>query len=178
VFLTSLLCGPLIVFCPVLIKDALHGDVTGFSGAMGAFGFGGLLGALVLLAVDAGVDRRRLSSWFAIGYGVIVMLAALTPWLWGLAALLVFAGLSMNISNTSANTLLQAAAPSRLLGETVSLYMLALRGGVSVGSFVTGISVGVIGVREALLLNGGLAVVGQLIVLLQGKRTAPGKPAT
>jgi hypothetical protein len=75
VFLTSLLCGPLIVSCPVLIRDALHGDVTAFSGAIGAFGLGGLLGALILLAVDAGTDRRQLSSWFAIGYGVIVMLA-------------------------------------------------------------------------------------------------------
>jgi len=173
VFLTSLLCGPLIVFCPVLIKDALHGDVTGFSGAIGAFGVGGLLGALVLLGVDAGADRRRLSSWFAVGYGVIVMLAALTPWLWGLAALLIVAGLSMNVSNTSANTLLQAAAPPRLLGQTVSLYMLALRGGVSIGSFVTGITVGLVGVREALLLNGGLAVIGQLIVLQQRKRSRP-----
>ena len=65
----------------------------------------------------------------------------------------------------SANTLLQAAAPPRLLGQTVSLYMLALRGGVSIGSFVTGITVGFLGVREALLLNGGLAVITQLIVL-------------
>ncbi len=177
VFLTSLLCGPLIVFCPILIKDALHGGVTGFSGAIGAFGLGGLAGALVLLAVDAETDRRQLSSWFAIGYGVIVMLAALTPWLWGLAALLILAGLSMNISNTSANTLLQAAAPPRLLGQTVSLYMLALRGGVSIGSFVTGITVGFLGIREALLLNGGLAVIAQLIVLRKRKRPPSGSPA-
>ncbi|MGO8913286.1 MAG: MFS transporter [Bradyrhizobium sp.] len=177
VFLTSLLCGPLIVFCPILIKDALHGDVTNFSGAMGAFGLGGLLGALMLLAVDTGLDRRRLSSWFAIGYGVVVMLAALTPWLWGLAALLIFAGISMNVSNTSANALLQSAAPPRLLGQTVSLYMLALRGGVSVGSFVTGITVGSIGVREALFLNGSLAVIGQLIVLQKRRRSPSGKAA-
>ena len=68
-----------------------------FQRRMGAFGLGGLLGALMLLAVDTGLDRRRLSSWFAIGYGVVVMLAALTPWLWGLAALLILAGISMNV---------------------------------------------------------------------------------
>jgi MFS family permease len=178
VFLTSLLCGPLIVFSPVLIRDVLHGDVTGFSGAMGAFGLGGLLGAAMLLALDTGVDRERLSSWCAIGYGTVVMLAALTPWLWGLAGLLVLAGISMSVSNTSANTLLQAAAPPRLLGQTVSLYMLALRGGVSVGSLVTGITVGFIGIREALLLNGGLAVVGQLIVWQQRQRLSSSSPAT
>jgi hypothetical protein len=88
---------------------------------------------------------------------------------------LIVAGLSMNISNTSANTLLQATAPPRLLGQTVSLYMLALRGGVSIGSFVTGITVGLVGVREALLLNGGLAVIGQLIVLQQRRRRSSAK---
>jgi hypothetical protein len=83
----------------------------------------------------------------------------------------------MNVSNTSANTLLQAAAPPRLLGQTVSLYMLALRGGVSVGSFVTGITVGVVGVREALLLNGGLAVIGQLVLLQQRNPPPSAKPS-
>ena len=40
--------GPLIVFCPVLVRDALQGDIGEFSIALGAFGFGGLLGAVVL----------------------------------------------------------------------------------------------------------------------------------
>ena len=49
VLFTSTLCGPLIVFCPVLVKEALHGDVGDFSIAIGAFGVGGLLGASALL---------------------------------------------------------------------------------------------------------------------------------
>ena len=109
---TSTLCGPLIIFCPVLVKEVLHGDVSDFSIAIGAFGVGGLLGAAALLGVNAELDRRRLSSWFAAGYGAIVALAAVNPWSWGLPALLVLAGLSMSVSNTSANSFFQATAPS------------------------------------------------------------------
>jgi MFS family permease len=163
VLLTSLLCGPLLTFCPVLVKEAFHGDAMQFSVALGAFGLGGLLGALALLGVDPDRDRRRISSWFALCYGVVVLLAGLDPWFWLLPLLFVFAGLAMTVSNTSANTLLQASAPAHLLGRTVSLHMLAIRGGVSLGSLVTGMSAHIFGVRQALLINGVLAVAAHVV---------------
>ncbi|HUK07419.1 MAG TPA: MFS transporter [Stellaceae bacterium] len=172
VLLTSTFCGPLIVFCPVLVKEALHGDVADFSLAIGAFGIGGLLGAVVLLGVEAGRDRRPLSSGFAASYGLVIILAALDPWSWGLPLLLVLAGLSMSMSNTSANTLLQATAPATLRGQAVSLYMLAVRGGLSIGSLLTGLSAHLLGVRQALLVNGLLAVAAQ-ITIGYGWRRAP-----
>ena len=55
-------------------------------------------------------------------------------------------------------------ADPHLLGQTVSLYMLAMRGGMSLGSLLTGGLVGLLGVREALLLNGLLAVLTQAAV--------------
>ena len=164
VFTTSLLCGPLIIFCPVLVRDIYRGDAAHFSIAVAAVGVGGLLGAIGLLALDRRSDRRRLSSWLAVAYGVITMGAALSPWFFGLAALLVLAGIAMAISNTSANTVAQAVSPAGLRGETVSLYMLAVRGGTSLGGLVTGATIGWLGVRHALLLNGALAVVAQLVI--------------
>lgn len=164
VLVTSTLCGPLIIFCPVLVKEALHGDVSHFSIAVGSFGAGGLLGAIGLLFVDAGRDRRRLISWFAAGFGVVMVLAALNPWYWGLPALLVLAGISMSVSNTSANSLLQASASSQLRGRTVSLFMLAMRGGNSLGGLMTGVSVSLLGVRHALSINGALAVLAIVII--------------
>jgi len=164
VLLTSALCGPLIVFSPVLVKDVLHGDVGHFSAAIAAFGCGGLLGAIALLGIDPKRDRRRMISWFAAGYGAILVAAALNPFAWGLAVLLALAGVSMTVSNTSSNSLLQAAAPPELRGETVSLYMLAMRGGLSIGSLLTGLSVSALGVREGLLINGILAVAAQIFI--------------
>ena len=164
VVLTSTFCGPLIVFCPVLVKQALHGTISDFSIAVGAIGVGGLFGAIALLGVSASHDRRRLCSWSAAGYGLTFILAAMNPWLWGLPALLVLAGLLMSVGNTSANSLLQATTLPSLRGQTISLYMLALRGGVSVGSLLTGLSVNLLGVRHALLINGILAVTAQIAV--------------
>jgi len=164
VLLNSTLCGPLIIFCPVLVKDVLHGEASEFSYAIGAFGIGGLLGAIGLLGIAADRDRRRMSAWFAAGCGVITGLAALNPWFWALPPLLVLAGLSMSVCNTSANSFLQATVPAQLRGRSVSLFMLAMRGGLSIGSLLTGLTASALGVREALLINGVLALAGQIVV--------------
>ncbi|TAK86586.1 MAG: MFS transporter [Aquabacterium sp.] len=162
VFLTSVLCGPIVTFCPVLIKDVFQGDAARFSLTLGAFGLGGLLGATLLLGVDPERDRRPLSSWSAAAYGLIVILAALNRWAWALPLLFLMAGIAMTSSNASANALLQSTAPTRIRGQTVSLFMLAMRGGMALGGLATGASVNLIGVRHALLLNGLLALAAQL----------------
>lgn len=162
VLTSALLSAPLITFCPVLIKEILQGDVSQFSLTMGAFGLGGLIGAIGLLAVDPETDRRPLSSAFALAFGVVVVLAALNRWHWGLPLLFALAGVSMTASNASANALLQSAAPERIRGQTVSLFMLAMRGGLALGALVTGVSVSFLGVREALVINGVLAVLVHL----------------
>jgi MFS family permease len=177
VLVTSTLCGPLIIFCPVLVKDVLHGDASEFSLAIGAFGVGGLLGAVGLLGVDAQHDRRWLSSGFAAGYGAITALAAINPFFWGLPILLVFAGLSMAASNTSANSLLQATVAAPLRGRTISLFMLAVRGGISIGSLITGISVHLLGIRYALLINGILALATHIMIGRRWIRTALPTPS-
>lgn len=148
----------------VLVKDVFYGGAGQFSIALGAFGVGGLLGASGLLALDPKRDQRFISSAFAINYSVIVMLAALNPLAWVLPVLLMFAGVAMTVSNASANGLLQSQAPERIRGQSVSMFMLAMRGGMAVGSLLTGLSVHLLGVREALLINGVVALLAQLLI--------------
>jgi MFS family permease len=105
-----------------------------------------------------------LSTWFALAYGAIVVLAALNRWAWGLPVLLVLAGVAMTASNASVNALLQSSAPTHIRGQTVSLFMLAMRGGMAMGALVTGATVYWLGVREALLINGILAIVAHLVI--------------
>ena len=164
VFASSVLCAPLITFCPVLVKEVFAGGIEHYSLTMSAFGVGGLAGAVGLLAVGAGRDRRPLSSWLALAYAGVVVTAALNHWAWGLPALFVLAGITMTASNASANTLLQSISPVRLRGQTISLFMLAMRGGVSLGGLLSGISMSFLGVRDALLINGVLAIVAQLVI--------------
>jgi MFS family permease len=164
VFVTSVLCGPLVTFTPVLVSAAFRGGSGDFSLSVGAFGFGGLVGALGLLAIPAAQDRRLWSTRFAAFYAMMVMALALAPSLWSVPVLMAGAGAAMAVSNTSANALLQATASPRLLGRTVSLFMLATRGGIPIGALLTGLSIEAFGVRAALFVNGAVALALHLAI--------------
>ena len=161
---TGTLCSPLVTFTPVLVKDAFHGGAGQFSMAAMAFGAGGVLGAVGLLSVGPTVDRRRISSSFAVGGGAVLVLAGLTPWFSLVLPLFVLAGVSITVSNTAVNALLQSTTSPRRLGHIVSLYMLAMRGGIALGALLTGLLVSLMGVRYALLLNGLLAIAAQSVI--------------
>jgi predicted MFS family arabinose efflux permease len=164
VLASSILCAPLITFVPVLVRDVFQGGAGHFSMGIAAFGVGGLLGALALLAVEPDVDQRWVSAGFGLAFAAVLVLIAFTSWIWALPVLLVLAGAAMTIGNTAANSVLQSSAEPQLLGRAVSLYMLALRGGISVGALVTGAMVTLAGVQRALLINGLLALLCQLVV--------------
>ena len=84
----------------------------------------------------------------------------------------------MIVSNISANTLLQTNTPAHLRGQAVSLYMLAMRGGLSIGSLLTGVSVSVLGVGQALLINGLIAVAAQIVFGKEWLRSMPANLAS
>lgn len=160
---TGLLCSPIITFTPVLIREAFHGGPEFFSAALSGFGVGGIIGATTLLAMENRFDRRVVSSNAGAVYGAIVLLAGLTPWLWSVPVLMGFAGVAMSFSNTQANSILQLESGARR-GQAASLFMLAMRGGMSLGALLTGSVATGLSIRWALAINGGLAVVMHLLI--------------
>lgn len=165
VLATGLFAGPLVTFLPILVRQTLHGSATAFSVTIAAVGVGGLLGAALVLAIDPARDHRRRISWLAIALGACVIVAAIDPWLWTLPIVAIAAGASMTASNTLANALVRSTTQaSALRGQAVSLYMLALRGGVALGSLTTGAAVHALGIRSALVLDGALAIVSQVLI--------------
>jgi MFS family permease len=161
---TGLFAGPLVTFAPVLVREQLGGGSGAFSLTIAAFGVGGLVGAATVLALDPTRDHRTRCSLLAIVLGLLVALAGLDPWLWALPAIAALAGATMTMSNTLANSLIQQTARDDLRGQAVSLYMLAMRGGVAIGALVTGVAVHLFGMRDALVGDGCAAVVVQLVI--------------
>jgi hypothetical protein len=68
---------------------------------------------------------------------------------------------------------LQSRSDPAVRGQTVSMYMLAIRSGMAAGSLVTGVSVHLLGVRMALAINGALAIVIQIALGRIWLRSAP-----
>jgi len=90
-----------------------------------------------------------------------------------LLPLLAAAGAAMTMSNTAANSLLQMSATLQMLGRTVSLYMLAMRGGSSIGALITGVTADRYGVQRALLFNGLAAILAHGAIAITSRGRAP-----
>lgn len=158
VLCTGLFCGPLITFSPLIVKDVLHADVGQFGGVLTAFGVGGMLGPLLILAATR-LDPIKMSLTAALVFGLFIAAAAEVGAVWQLAMVLVGSGFLLTVANTSANTFLQSQANDQNRGETASLFMLAMRGGLSLGNLATGTIISLSSIRLALIVN-GLLVIG------------------
>lgn len=164
--LSAILCGPLITFSSVLVRSVFLGNVLEFSVAMSSFGIGAVIGACCLLFVSPHHDRRMIASLCAIGFGASLILIGLNPWNDLLPILMAIAGFLMIMTNISINTLLQTRAPELLRGQAISLFLIASRGGIGIGALLTGILVNFVGVKQALMLNGSIAIILQVALFI------------
>ena len=71
-------------------------------------------------------------------FGALVVLFAVTRVIWINAALLFAAGACMVIVFATLSSLVQLIAPNEMRGRVMSIYMVAFRGGMPLGSLVAG----------------------------------------
>jgi predicted MFS family arabinose efflux permease len=143
---------------PVLVRDAFHLGSTEFGGALSVFGFGGLIGAALVLPLKTNRQRQTLSNLAALGLSLLTVVMALSHAFGLELAMLFVTGGTMVASNTAANSILQSSIDDRMRGRVSSMYTLALRGGAPIGNLATGVVVTHWGVRTALLVNGAMAI--------------------
>jgi MFS family permease len=177
IILTSVFCMPMVTFMPVLIRDAFHLGSAEFGGALSVFGFGGLIGAAVVLPLRTNRRRQILSNLAALGLSALIVAVALDRAFGVLLALVFVGGGAMVASNTAANSILQSSIDGRIRGRVSSMYTLAMRGGAPIGNLVTGIVASHWGVRTALLINGTLAVVCHAALIRRARGRAKAERA-
>jgi MFS family permease len=136
--LVSLVAMPYTVLMPVFADKVLRGGARGLGILMGATGVGALLGALTL-ASRTGV--RGLGRWVAYscgGFGVSLILFALSRNFWLSVALLLPVGFCMMLQMSSSNTLIQAMVPDELRGRVMALYSMMFMGMAPFGALLGG----------------------------------------
>jgi len=172
IFITNLFCAPLITFSAVLIKNVFHAEATHFGWAVTAFGTGGLIGAAItFIPLPKFFKRNIFASILAIFCGLLIIAIALNHSIYLLITLLVFAGISLTTSNISINTFLQENIKNNVRGRLVSLFQLALSGGISIGALFTGFTVAQLNISNALLINGIFAITFQIWLLWKQLKT-------
>jgi MFS family permease len=137
-FAATFLANPLITFLPLFTKEVFQGDVTQFTQLMACAGAGAVTGALVVAWHGRFRHMGRALLGVQVAFGLLIALFALSRILWINAALLFAAGLCMVMVFAMLSSLVQLTAPDAMRGRVMSIYMVAFRGGMPLGSLASG----------------------------------------
>jgi MFS family permease len=167
-FLTTVLGLPLLTFLPVFAQEVFKGDIGLYSRMMAFSGAGSVVGALTV----AWLGRPRHMGLILLGVQVVLGLLlagfALSRTLWLSEVILFTVGFSSMIVTAMTTSLVQLIVPDHLRGRVVSIYMVAFRGGMPLGSLASGYAATFVGVPAVLAVNGALVSLVALYFLARG----------
>jgi predicted MFS family arabinose efflux permease len=155
-FLTTFLGLPLLTFLPVFARETFHGDVGLYTRMMAFSGAGAVIGALVVawLGRFRHMGLTQLVVQFI--FGVLIIAFAMSRVWWWSCLLLFLGGGALIVVFSMTASLVQLIVPDHLRGRIVSIYMVAFRGGMPLGSLAAGYSASLTSAPNVLAVNGAL----------------------
>jgi len=156
---TTFLGFALLTFLPIFAQKIFHEGADTYSHLMAFSGAGSIVGALLV----AWLGKYKKMGWTALvvqaAYGVLIIAFALSRTLWISDILLFFTGATLMIVFSTVTSLVQLIAPNEMRGRVMSIYMLAFRGGMPLGSLVSGWLATFVGAPMVIGINGALLIV-------------------
>jgi len=156
---TTFLGFAVLTFLPIFAKTIFHEGAATFSHLMAFSGAGSIVGALIV----AWLGKFPKMGWTALIvqaiYGMLIIAFAVSRILWLSDILLFLTGAALMIVFSTVTSLVQLIAPNEMRGRVMSIYMLAFRGGMPLGSLASGWLATYIGAPLVIGINGALLVV-------------------
>jgi MFS family permease len=149
------------VVLPVIAADVLNVGSTGYGVLYSAMGAGALVAALAVAMLTRPRVRILIGGGMILGLGELV-LAATTSFPVAVAAIFV-CGLGAIAMSASANSLVQVVVPGHLRGRVMAVYTTVFAGSTPIGNGLTGGVGGLWGTPAALLMNGGISLIVELV---------------
>jgi MFS family permease len=137
-FAATFLGNPLITFLSVFTQDVFAGGVEQFARLMAFAGAGAVTGALVVAWLGKFRHMGRTMLAVQVVFGLLIAIFAFTRIAWLSSLLLFVAGAAMVMAFATMSSLVQLAAPDAMRGRVMSIYMVAFRGGMPLGSLIGG----------------------------------------
>jgi predicted MFS family arabinose efflux permease len=155
-FMTTFLGLPLLTFLPIFAREIFHGGVERYSELMAYSGGGAVCGALVVAWLGR-VRRMGLTLLLVqVAFGILVTAFAFSRLAW-LSNLLIFLdGAALVMVFSMIASLVQLIVPDHMRGRVVSVYMVAFRGGMPLGSLWGGYAASLTSAPYVLAVNGTL----------------------
>jgi MFS family permease len=153
---TTFLGFAVLTFLPLFAQQVFKEGASTYSKLMAFSGAGSIAGALMVAWLGKFKRMGLTALVMQIVYGVLIIAFALSRSLPLSEALLFLTGFALMMVFSTVTSLVQLIAPNEMRGRVMSIYMLAFRGGMPLGSLVSGWVATLTSAPTVLVLNGVL----------------------
>jgi MFS family permease len=159
----SISAFPSIVLLPAYAKEILHGGADTLGFLMSALGAGALVGALYMASRKSTKGMENIIAVTTLVLAVMISLTGFTNSLGLALASLSIGGVTMILTLSSINTLLQTTTEERMRGRVMSFYAMALMGTQPIGNLIAGSVATGIGIPWTMIIGGAVTFIAALI---------------
>ena len=156
-FITTFCGVPMLTLLPVYARDIFHLGTTGYAALMTVSGTGSVIGALMYAGLAKKEGRGKLTLQVQLAMAVAITTFALSRNLILSCVALFLGGVCLMTLIASLSALIQLAITEEVRGRVMSVFMLAIRGGMPLGSLIAG--------AVASQLSPTVALLGMSVVL-------------
>src|SRR5438477_8321261 len=163
---TTFLGFAILTFLPVFAQRVFHADASTYSRLMAFSGAGSICGALIIAWLGKFPRMGLTALLMQAIYGLLIFAFSRSHVLWLSEILLFFTGAALMMVFSTVTSLVQLIAPNEMRGRVMSIYMVAFRGGMPLGSLASGSFATIIGAPKVIAINGVLLVLVAAYFLL------------
>ena len=157
-FSMTLVAFPMISFMPVFARDVLGGNADTLSALMASSGLGSVAGALMVAALGRKKNLGKAALIMLLTLGLTMTSFALSRNIIVSCFFLFLAGASMIGVFAMVTSLVQLIATNEMRGRVMSVFNIAFRGGMPIGSIVIGWIIARSSAPPVIAVNGGILV--------------------
>jgi predicted MFS family arabinose efflux permease len=153
---TTFLGFAVLTFLPLFAQQVFQQGASTYSHLMAFSGAGSIVGALTVAWLGKFKRMGLTALLMQIVYGGLIIAFAMSRALPLSEVLLFLTGFALMIVFSTVTSLVQLIAPNEMRGRVMSIYMLAFRGGMPLGSLISGWLATLTSAPTVLIVNGVL----------------------
>ncbi len=166
------LAFPMITFLPVFAKNVFHGGPSTYTYLLIASGLGSVTGALMVAAMGTIQKKGRVALVMLVLLGTGIAAFSLSRYITLSCLFLFITGASLMGAFAMISSLVQLITSNEMRGRVMSVYNVAFRGGMPIGSLITGWLVPLFSAPVVISVNGLLLIVLGAYFFLFQRRVA------
>ena len=165
-FSTTLLGFSLTGFLPVIVRTVFQGGSQTYQLLLVCSGAGSIVGALIVAASERLKRHGHVALLTLLALGTAIVGFAMSRWLPLSCVLIFISGAAIMASASLMLSLVQLIVSEQMRGRVMSIYSLAFRAGIPLGSLALGKLIPIFGITAALGGSGILLIAITLIFLI------------